>query len=44
MLKPFIAKIVNHQNLTVQEAEEAMNIIMTGQATQAQIGAIAHEG
>ena len=39
MLKPFIAKIVNHQNLTVQEAEEAMNIIMTGQATQAQIGA-----
>ncbi len=39
MLKPFIAKTINRTDLTDVEAEEAMNIIMTGQATQAQIGA-----
>lgn len=39
MLKPFIAKTINFQNLTVDEAENAMNIIMTGEATPAQIGA-----
>jgi anthranilate synthase/phosphoribosyltransferase len=39
MLKPFIAKTINRVDLTSEEAEEAMNIIMTGQATQAQIGA-----
>lgn len=39
MLKPYIAKTINSQNLTSDEAEEAMKIIMTGQATQAQIGA-----
>ncbi len=39
MLKPFIAKTINRIDLTAEEAEEAMNIIMTGQATQAQIGA-----
>src|SRR5215211_1402675 len=39
MLKPFIAKTINRTDLTSQEAEEAMNIIMTGQATPAQIGA-----
>ena len=39
MLKPFINQIINRQNLTSAEAEEAMDIIMTGQATQAQIGA-----
>jgi anthranilate synthase/phosphoribosyltransferase len=39
MLKPFIAKAINRTDLTDAEAEEAMNIIMTGQATQAQIGA-----
>jgi len=39
MLKPFIAKAINRTDLTDKEAEEAMNIIMTGQATQAQIGA-----
>ena len=39
MLKPFIAKTINRTDLTDTEAEEAMNIIMTGQATQAQIGA-----
>lgn len=39
MLKPFIAKTINRTDLTADEAEQAMNIIMTGQATQAQIGA-----
>jgi anthranilate synthase/phosphoribosyltransferase len=39
MLKPFIAKAINRVDLTAAEAQEAMNIIMTGQATQAQIGA-----
>ena len=39
MLKPFIAKTINRTDLTAEEAEQAMNIIMTGQATQAQIGA-----
>ncbi len=39
MLKPFIAKAINRTDLTADEAEEAMNIIMTGQATPAQIGA-----
>jgi len=38
MLKPFIAKAINRADLTDKEAEEAMTIIMTGQATQAQIG------
>ena len=39
MLKPYIAKVINHENLTAEEAEKAMQIIMTGEATQAQIGA-----
>jgi anthranilate synthase/phosphoribosyltransferase len=39
LLKPFIAKVINRTDLTLGEAEEAMNVIMTGQATQAQIGA-----
>jgi anthranilate phosphoribosyltransferase len=38
MLKPFIAKVMQRKNLTSQEAEDAMRIIMNGQATQAQIG------
>jgi anthranilate phosphoribosyltransferase len=38
MLKPYIAKVMRRENLTAPEAEEAMQIIMTGQATQAQIG------
>jgi len=38
MLKPFIAKTINRIDLTDKEAEEAMTVIMTGQATQAQIG------
>ena len=39
MLKPYIAKVINNENLTAEEAEQAMQIIMTGEATQAQIGA-----
>jgi len=39
MLKSYIAKVVNRQDLTAAEAEAAMQVIMTGQATQAQIGA-----
>jgi anthranilate synthase/phosphoribosyltransferase len=39
MLKPFIARTINRADLTADEAEQAMNIIMTGQATPAQIGA-----
>lgn len=38
MLKPYIAKVMQGKNLTTQEAEEAMRMIMTGQASQAQIG------
>ncbi|GAB4475321.1 MAG: hypothetical protein Kow0088_12080 [Anaerolineales bacterium] len=39
MLKPYLSKIVQRQNLTLAEAEQAMTLIMTGQATHAQIGA-----
>lgn len=39
MLKPYIAKAINRTDLTADEAREAMNVIMTGQATPAQIGA-----
>jgi len=39
MLKPYLARIMQRKDLTAQEAEEAMNIMMTGQATPAQIGA-----
>ncbi|HEX7973814.1 MAG TPA: anthranilate phosphoribosyltransferase [Anaerolineales bacterium] len=38
MLKPYIAKLMQRQDLSIEEAEAAMQIIMTGQATQAQIG------
>ncbi len=38
MLKPFIAKIMRGQNLNTDEAESAMQIIMSGSATPAQIG------
>lgn len=38
MLKPYLAKLVSGQNLTCEEAEGAMEIIMTGQATSSQIG------
>jgi anthranilate phosphoribosyltransferase len=39
MLKPYLAKIIQGQHLTEAEAEQAMQIIMSGEATQAQIGA-----
>ena len=39
MLKPHIAQALKRENLTAAQAEEAMHIIMTGQATPAQIGA-----
>jgi len=39
MLKPFIAKAINHTDLTLEEAEEAMTVIMTGGATPAQVSA-----
>ena len=38
MLKPYIQKVINRQNLAAEEAEAAMTIIMDGQATDAQIG------
>lgn len=38
LLKPFIAKVIQRKNLSAAEAEEALTIIMTGQATSAQIG------
>jgi anthranilate phosphoribosyltransferase len=38
MLKPYIAKAIQRQDLNAAEAKEAMDIIMTGQATPAQIG------
>ena len=38
MLKPFIAKVMMFENLSAEDAEAAMGIIMTGQATPAQIG------
>ncbi len=38
LLKPFIAKVMGGKSLEAREAEEAMQIIMTGQATPAQIG------
>ncbi len=38
MLKPYLAKVVHNQNLSENEAEEAMQIIMMGAATPAQVG------
>ena len=37
-LKPAIARVINGRDLTFAEAENAMNVIMRGEATQAQIG------
>ena len=37
-LKAAIAEVINGRDLTLEAAHEAMNIIMRGQATQAQIG------
>jgi len=38
MLKPYIQKVINRQDLAVEEAQAAMGIIMDGNATDAQIG------
>jgi anthranilate phosphoribosyltransferase len=38
MLKPYLAKVMQRQNLSAEEAEQAMQLIMSGEATQAQIG------
>jgi len=38
MLKAYIAKVMQGRDLSAREAEEAMRIIMTGQASPAQIG------
>ena len=38
MLKPYIQKVINQQNLSAEEAESAMGIIMSGEASDAQIG------
>jgi anthranilate phosphoribosyltransferase len=38
MLKPYIARVMRRENLSALEAEEAMQVIMSGQATEAQIG------
>ena len=37
-LRGVIGQVMNSQNLTFEEAEEAMDLIMEGQATDAQIG------
>jgi anthranilate phosphoribosyltransferase len=39
-LKPLIAKIADANPLSVEEAREAFNIIMSGEATPSQIGAV----
>jgi anthranilate phosphoribosyltransferase len=38
MLKPYLAEVLAGNDLSASQAEEAMEIIMTGQATPAQIG------
>ena len=37
MLKPYIARLVEQQDLSQQESRDAMALIMSGQATEAQI-------
>jgi anthranilate phosphoribosyltransferase len=37
MLKPYIAKLVERQDLSEKESEEAMSLIMSGKATEAQV-------
>ena len=38
MLKPYIHKVLNHKDLDQEEAFQAMKIVMTGDATPAQVG------
>ena len=37
-LKPYIAELINRRDLTFEQAQEAMDVIMAGAGTQAQIG------
>jgi anthranilate phosphoribosyltransferase len=37
-LKPFLAKVANHEALTRDEARQAFEILMSGEATPSQIG------
>ena len=37
-LKKYIAEVINGRSLSMADAQSAMEIIMTGEATQAQIG------
>jgi len=37
-LKPYIAEVINGRDLSFEQATKAMNVIMDGNATQAQIG------
>src|SRR5215510_14313495 len=37
-LKPFLAKVANREALTRDEARQAFDILMSGQATPSQIG------
>lgn len=39
-LKPYYSKLMNRENLTAQEAEDCMNILMGGEASQLQITAV----
>ncbi len=39
-LKPYYSKIMNHENLSVQEAQDCMNLLMSGRASQLQISAV----
>jgi len=39
-LKPYYSKLMQKQNLTMQEAESCMDMLMSGQATQLQIAAV----
>ena len=38
-LKPFLAKVANREALTRDEARQAFEILMSGEATPSQIGA-----
>ncbi|MCJ8500135.1 anthranilate phosphoribosyltransferase [Desulfatitalea alkaliphila] len=40
MIKPFLSKIIQRQNLTAAEMAEMMHLVLTGQASEAQIGAM----
>jgi anthranilate phosphoribosyltransferase len=38
MLKPYLKKVIDRQDLSLEEAEAAMGVIMDGRASEAQIG------